>query len=148
MDWPNQLQHETINISVLRFGAPHFRDLTVVFCLNLINICKGPVSKNSTSDQVIAWRIITSLKPYSIPENSCKPWRVSRDSIQETSQRSEVTSPDVCISWNHSVWNTQQIASLSQSDYHEHIEAETKWPTFRRRHVQMHCLEWKCIYFD
>ena len=29
-----------------------------------------------------------------------------------------------------------------------HIEAETKWPTFSRRHFQMHFLEWKCISFD
>ena len=25
-----------------------------------------------------------------------------------------------------------------------HIEAETKWPPFHRRHIQMHFLEWKC----
>ena len=27
----------------------------------------------------------------------------------------------------------------------QHIEAETRWPTFSRRHFQMHFLEWKCI---
>ena len=40
-------------------------------------------------------------------------------------------------------------------DYHpiwhksstEHIEAETKWPTFSGWHFQMHFLEWKCINF-
>ena len=26
----------------------------------------------------------------------------------------------------------------------KHIEAETKWPPFRRRHFQTHLLEWKC----
>ena len=29
-----------------------------------------------------------------------------------------------------------------------HIEAETKWPPFSRRHFQMHFLEWKCMNFD
>ena len=28
---------------------------------------------------------------------------------------------------------------------HLHIESETKWTPFRRRHFQMHFLEWKCI---
>ena len=29
-----------------------------------------------------------------------------------------------------------------------HIEAETKWPTFRRRHFQTYFLQWKCLNFD
>ena len=29
-----------------------------------------------------------------------------------------------------------------------HIEAETKWPPFSRRHFQIHFREWKCINFD
>ena len=28
------------------------------------------------------------------------------------------------------------------------IDAETKWPLFRKRNFQMHFLEWKCIKFD
>ena len=30
----------------------------------------------------------------------------------------------------------------------EHIEAETKWPSFRRRHFQTHFLERKSMNFD
>ena len=30
----------------------------------------------------------------------------------------------------------------------QHIEAETKWPTFCRRHIQIHFQEWKLFYFD
>ena len=30
----------------------------------------------------------------------------------------------------------------------QHIEAETKWPPFSRRHFQMGFLEWKCMNFD
>ena len=37
---------------------------------------------------------------------------------------------------------------ISAPEWLTNIEAETKWPTFRRRHVQMHFLEWKCIDFD
>ena len=29
----------------------------------------------------------------------------------------------------------------------KHIEAETKWTPFRRRHFQMHFLEWKYVNF-
>ena len=29
----------------------------------------------------------------------------------------------------------------------KHIEAETKWTPFRRRHFQVHFLEWKCMNF-
>ena len=29
-----------------------------------------------------------------------------------------------------------------------HIEAETKWPTFSRRHFQMHFLQWKYLNFE
>ena len=31
---------------------------------------------------------------------------------------------------------------------HKHIEAETKWPTFRRRHFQAYFIQWKCLNFD
>ena len=30
----------------------------------------------------------------------------------------------------------------------EHIEAETKWPTFSRRHFERDFLEWKCMNID
>ena len=30
----------------------------------------------------------------------------------------------------------------------KHIDAETKWPLFSRRHFQVHFREWKCIHFD
>ena len=30
----------------------------------------------------------------------------------------------------------------------QHIEAETKWPIFRRRHFQAYFLQWKCLNFD
>ena len=29
-----------------------------------------------------------------------------------------------------------------------HIEAKTKWTTFRRQHFQTHFLQWKCLNFD
>ena len=31
---------------------------------------------------------------------------------------------------------------------YQHIEAETKWTPFRRRHVQVHFLEWKYLNFE
>ena len=37
---------------------------------------------------------------------------------------------------------------LSGHFHIKHIEAETKWPPFRRRRFQRHFLEWKCMNFD
>ena len=33
-------------------------------------------------------------------------------------------------------------------EQYQHIEAETKWPPFRRRQFQMYLLEWKYMDFD
>ena len=48
-------------------------------------------------------------------------------------------------------WNCYFLSCYLFSCYflsvHQHIEAETKWPPFRRRHFQMHFVEWKCITF-
>ena len=30
----------------------------------------------------------------------------------------------------------------------KHTEAETKWTTFNRRHIQTYFLQWKCLNFD
>ena len=38
-------------------------------------------------------------------------------------------------------WNVRYHISL-------YIKAETNWPSFCRRHLQMHFLEWKSLYFD
>ena len=45
------------------------------------------------------------------------------------------------ISWYCTRWR-------QTSRMHEHIEPETKWPTFSRRPFQMHFLEWKCFNWD
>ena len=38
------------------------------------------------------------------------------------------------------------MCHTSKSKHHsKHIEAETKWTPFRRRHFQWHFLEWKCV---
>ena len=51
----------------------------------------------------------------------------------------------ICI-WLQSVWLTWIHSSLLSAC--EHIEAETKWPSFRRRCFQKDFLEWKCMNFD
>ena len=38
-------------------------------------------------------------------------------------------------------WNISPVVN-------KHTEAETKWTPFRRRHFQMHFLEWKCTNLD
>ena len=44
-----------------------------------------------------------------------------------------------------SVWGNKIHWSMER---HEHIEAEIKWTSFRRRYFQMHFLEWKCLNSD
>ena len=41
-----------------------------------------------------------------------------------------------------------QVISHKTRHLLEHIEAETKWPPFSRRHFKMHFLEWKNKNFD
>ena len=43
-----------------------------------------------------------------------------------------------CTQQLQHIWDPNKVISLN-------IEAETKWPPFSRRHIQMHYLEWKCI---
>ena len=71
------------------------------------------------------------------------------------------TAENVSIWWRHHViLNMRKIEiCLLQSlkGWHElytlrprslHIEAETKWPPFRRRHFDVHFLQWKRMNFD
>ena len=59
-----------------------------------------------------------------------------------------LTSPELCtrltplfvLLW----FGTTQIYT-SELHHIKHIEAETKWPTYRRRLVRMHFVEWKYI---
>ena len=46
----------------------------------------------------------------------------------------------------NNVHNVQASIAYWIQDYH--IEAETKWTPFSRRHFQMDFLEWKCMNFD
>ena len=47
------------------------------------------------------------------------------------------------------VWLICQLqASMVHVTYCQHIEVETKWFTFSKRHLQMLFPEWKCINFD
>ena len=48
--------------------------------------------------------------------------------------------------WSHPA--TSQYFRRNIFKQHQHIEAETKWPPFSRRHFQMDFLEWKCMNFD
>ena len=47
--------------------------------------------------------------------------------------------------WVHFLWTPHWPGRIN---FWYHIEAETKWPPFSRRHFQMHFLEWKCMNFD
>ena len=74
------------------------------------------------------------------PVNSPHKWTVTRkmfpfdDVIMDTSL----------------ITNTNRTDTFSTCSYaySQHIEAETKWTPFRRRHFQWHFLEWKCLNSD
>ena len=51
---------------------------------------------------------------------------------------------DVQGSWS----GTDQWQKILQPSGGKHIEAETKWPQFCRRHFQTYFLVWKLLYFD
>ena len=51
---------------------------------------------------------------------------------------SKTTDKIRCTGSSLSIWSFLAYPPLS----HWHIEAETKWPSFRKRHIQMHFLEW------
>ena len=52
-----------------------------------------------------------------------------------------------CILWHHSGGNLKMWIGIDSSLYLL-IEAETKWLTFHRRHVQIIFPEWKYLMFD
>ena len=60
-----------------------------------------------------------------------------------------------CYCWYCINWKVNRLNGIRGRDIGQHkiildmrlIEAETKWPTFRRRHFQMHFLEWKYMSF-
>ena len=43
------------------------------------------------------------------------------------------------------IWNMYPLLKKSEALSISLIEAETKWTAFRRRHFQVHFLEWKCL---
>ena len=59
--------------------------------------------------------------------------------------------PRVCVgqlllsSVDWSLWSVECM--VGGCSLYQYSEAETKWPTFCRRHFQMHFLEWKCMNF-
>ena len=58
------------------------------------------------------------------------------------------------ISWNNTpvilflCWHVEAWIKWHYICIVKHIEAETKWPLFSRRHFQMYFHEWKCMNFD
>ena len=79
-------------------------------------------------------------------------------------ERKTTNTRVVCISWiilhffiDHTeVWIQVEdqayekrfcLCPLNKSEAYKHIEAETKWTPFSRRHFQVHFCEWKCMNF-
>ena len=67
------------------------------------------------------------------------------NSVSTFSYGVEFKARNVCV--NH--WDISfSQKGLAVSPFYKHIEAETKWPPFSRRHFQMIFLEWKCMNLD
>ena len=81
--------------------------------------------------QFIIW-IMTSA------ERKVYKMSISREILKKTSILSVIAAPSDGVSW---LLVTQLLTV-------KHIEAETKWTPFRRRHFQVHFLEWKCLNSD
>ena len=52
-----------------------------------------------------------------------------------------------CYSANHGLLFNLNFNFMLLSYFIQHIEAETKWPSFSRQHFQINFLEWKFINF-
>ena len=88
-----------------------------------------------------------------------------------TVYQNKYTSNEGCVAYLQSLWKyhfKSQISQISNkyvimftsNKYHlwfsfiqhaniiKHIGVWTKWPIFCRQHFQIHCTEWKCLYFD
>ena len=58
-----------------------------------------------------------------------------------------ILSRPQCVNWINSMYEGISIVNEVLLGWYQHIEAETKWPPFRRRCLQMHFLECKCMNF-
>ena len=77
-------------------------------------------------------------------EASCRlyqRWRKSHTPLHVTGTRIREFN-DPC--WRHVP--SKNLTRVTPSHYH--IEAETKWTPFSRRHFEVHFLEWKCLNSD
>ena len=101
----------------------------------------GITDKNSSTAYVILYELIDTwffdsnrrVGVWSLPWHShilSIPLTTGRGKSAETCGLDDVFSPDDLGS------RPKALCKL--------IEAETKWPPFRRRHFQAHFLEWKC----
>ena len=55
---------------------------------------------------------------------------------------------DILLQMLTALYNVIRCGVVCSAMVSFHIEAETKWTPFRRRHIQMHFREWKCMNFD
>ena len=66
-------------------------------------------------------------------------WRLSVEWILSSACREAFTTKCICVPL-FNFW----VLNLMNKICPQHIEAETKWPPFRRRHFPIHFREWNC----
>ena len=105
---------------------------------------------------------ISLCETLTIPSRSCRVVEVDVDIGKVAGNKFDKAQPD-CLAESTGIVMGSQLVRLARNKFlvnlfnnHdeprlksiEHIEAETTWPPFSRRHFQMHFLEWKYMNCD
>ena len=138
------------------------RYFTNYFIHNLMGMlfCSHSYNNKSIETNICMWHGSTAAVPHA---KICSDWKVrywitARCNFYQI----WIAGEKVSVRWfpavgQYTVLQTEWIISLPSmrtpgnrawSFIIYHIEAETKWPPFCRRHFQMHFLEWKCLNID
>ena len=121
--------------------------------LLLLLLLSSSVLQTAFSMLFLEWKLLWSLKYVPRSPVSIKHAFVQIMTWHRTDKPlSESIPPPPNLLLTHICWHMyaslDHNATLPGVMQIWHIEAETKWPPFSRRHFQMDFLEWKCMNFD
>ena len=131
---------ETPSWSLWRHGNAHTVFVLSISALLLLPICLIPD---------LWWNCCQAPRPITAanPLIEIYQWLVIAELLQQG-------FGSYGISWNNTpvrlflCWHVEAWIKWHYICIVKHMEAETKWPLFSRRHFQIYFHEWKCMNFD
>ena len=120
--------------------------------ISLIKINKWPLLKTKPSigyiSKLLTLHIYCICWMYSMKLSFCENWpcATANRSLNSITRKYLIMSTrNYCPFSKNCDWCSSLVLLLESILLtYLHIEAETKWPPFRRRHLQSHFREWKC----